>query len=389
MSEKPWAGRHLLLLSGPMGTGHTQASLALAKYAGERYPDLKVTHINVAELMTPGLRFFFTDFYHFLLRHMSLIWLYMYHSSNVPPAHAPLFRKVMSVWRYTFEKRLMKRIAECDPDYIICTHFLPAEIIGEAKREQKVNCFTSSVITDFSVHWVYIQPKLDLFFVANLDMSLIMHLRGIEREKIYITGCPIFPGFSKSYSDEDKKRLRAELGLPQDANLVMVMMGGENIGRVAAITKTLLDNFPGISVLAMTSKDNNLYQQIDKMKAKYPGRVFPVPFTTRVNDYMALCYLVVSKPGGITISECMAMKKPIIVMDPIPGHEEKNAAYLSTHGLAAFSERLSDLTLLDAEFGATWMQMVSNNHNIYEQHNASAKILKVVIEWEGNSQVQN
>ncbi len=205
MSEKPWAGRHLLLLSGPMGTGHTQASLALAKYAGERYPDLKVTHINVAELMTPGLRFFFTDFYHFLLRHMSLIWLYMYHSSNVPPAHAPLFRKVMSVWRYTFEKRLMKRIAECDPDYIICTHFLPAEIIGEAKREQKVNCFTSSVITDFSVHWVYIQPKLDLFFVANLDMSLIMHLRGIEREKIYITGCPIFPGFSKSYSDEDKK----------------------------------------------------------------------------------------------------------------------------------------------------------------------------------------
>ena len=62
MSEKPWDGRHLLLLSGPMGTGHIQASLALAKFAAERYPELKVSHLNVAELMTPGLRLFFTDF---------------------------------------------------------------------------------------------------------------------------------------------------------------------------------------------------------------------------------------------------------------------------------------------------------------------------------------
>jgi processive 1,2-diacylglycerol beta-glucosyltransferase len=372
-----------------MGTGHVQASLALAKYADERYPGLKVTHLNVAELMTPGLRIFFTGFYHFMLRHLSLIWLYMYHSSNVPPANTPLFRKLMLIWRRTFEERLMKRIAEYNPDYIICTHFLPAEIIGRAKSELKVDYFTSSVITDFSVHWTYIQPELDLFFVANHDMSLIMHLRGIGREKIYITGCPIFPGFSKSYSVEDKERLRGDMGLPQDANFVMVMMGGENIGRVAAVTSTLLDNFPGFSVLAMTGNDNKLYQQIETMKPKYPGRVFPIAFTTRVNDYMAISYLVVSKPGGITISECLAMKKPVIVMDPIRGHEEKNATYLATHGLAAFSESMVHLTMMDAELGATWMQMVANNHSIYDRRDAAGNILKVVIEWGGNPCAQN
>ncbi len=390
MSEKTWAGRHLLLLSGPMGTGHTQASLALAKYAAERYPEMKVTHINVVELMTPGLRIFFTDFYHFMLRHLSLIWVYMYRSSNVPPVHKPLFRKVMAIWRRTFEKRLLQRITEHNPDFIICTHFLPAEVISKAKREGRMNYHTSSVVTDFSLHWVYIQPEIDLFFVANHDMSLIMHLRGIEREKIYITGCPIFPDFSRSYSDEAKKRLRDEFGLPQKANLVMVMMGGENIGRIATISRTLLDHFPGISVLAMTGKDHKLYQRIEKMKAKYPGRVFPVTFTPRVSDYMAISYLVVSKPGGITISECLAMQKPVIIMDPIPGHEEKNAVYLATHGLAAFSESLTDLTLMDAEFGASWMQMVANYHGIYDRRDAAGKILKVVVEWEGNERpVQN
>jgi processive 1,2-diacylglycerol beta-glucosyltransferase len=100
---------------------------------------------------------------------------------------------------------------------------------------------------------------------------------------------------------------------------------------------------------------------------------------------MAICYLVVSKPGGITISECLAMKKPIIIMDPIVGHEEKNATYLSTHGLAAFSETLAALTLIDVEPGATWMQIVSNNHGIYNRPESTANILKVVIEWEGSS----
>ena len=71
-------------------------------------------------------------------------------------------------------------------------------------------------------------------------------------------------------------------------------------------------------------------------------------------------------------------------MDPIVGHEEKNATYLATHGLAAFSERLTDLTLMDAEPGATWMQIVSNNHSIYDRYDAAGNILKVVVEWEGN-----
>lgn len=380
----PWNGRRLLLLSGPMGTGHAQASAALAHHASERYPGLAVTHVNVVELMTPGLRTFFTDFYHFILRHLSFVWRYMYLSSNVPPVHTPLFRKGMVIWRRTFEKRLLKLIDEHCPDYIICTHFLPAEVIGKAKNDGIVNCLVASVVTDFSLHWVYIQPKLDLFFVANHDMALIMHLRGIEREKIYITGCPIFTRFSKVYSNEEKLLIRKELGLPLDADFVMVMMGGENIGRIAAISQTLLDNFPKISVLAMTGKDNKLYRQMEKIGNKYPGRLFPVSFTTRVNDYMAISYLVVSKPGGITVSECLAMKKPLIIMDPIVGHEEKNATYLSTHGLAAFSETLAVLKLIDVEPGATWMQIVANNHGIYNRHNATANILKVVIEWESS-----
>lgn len=382
-NNTPADRRHLIMLSGPMGTGHVQASSALESHAKEQYPDMKVTHLNIVTLMTPGLRIFFTTFYHFMLRHFSILWRYMYHSSNVPPEETPFFRKGMRLWRQTFERRLIKFLQEQNPDYIICTHFLAAEVVGKAKSSGQINCLTASVVTDFSVHWVYIQPAIDLFFVANQDMALIMHLRGIDREKIYITGCPIFPKFYKQYTVAEKKALSNELGLPPDAKFAMVMMGGENIGRVAAISKKLLKSFPSVSVISMTGKDKNLLRQMNKLARKFPGRLFPTPYTTRVNDYMALCYLVITKPGGITISECIAMKKPVIIMDPIPGHEEKNATYLATHGLAAFSETLADLSYMDAELGATWMQMVSEFQENNRKHNSAANIIKVVIEWEG------
>ncbi len=385
MADKPWAGRRLLLLSGPMGTGHVQASKALAKTAELHYPELEVTHLNVAEVMTPGLRLFFTDIYHFILRRLPWLWYYMYRSSNVPPRNIPLFRKVMFRWRRKFEARLLEWIRNHNPDYIICTHFLPAEIIGKEKVAGRMDYMTASVVTDFSLHWVYIQPKLELFFVANHDMSLLMHLRGVPREKIYITGCPIFPDFTRKYTPEEKAALRRELGLPPENNFVMVMMGGENIGRLEDISRTVLEAFPGVSVLAMTGNSRKVYQRMLDLQPKYPGRLFPVGYTTRMNDYMAISYLVISKPGGITISECLAMKMPVIVMDPILGHEVKNANYLATHGLAAFSETMADLEIMDMEPGATWMQMISSNQENYRYHNAAGKILKVVVEWEGNN----
>ena len=386
MTEHSWSGKRLLLLSGPMGTGHVQASRALERAAAERYPDLKVTHWNVAELMTPGLRCFFTNIYHAILRHAPGLWYYMYISSNVPQQRQPLFRRVMVVWRRRFEQRLAAKIAELQPDFIICTHFMPGEIIGAWKQEGKFPIPTATVVTDFSLHWAYIQPQIELFFVANHDMSLLMHLRGIDREKIYITGCPIFPGFGRKYTVEEKQQLRRELGLPEDRPFIMVMMGGENIGRLREISEAVLNYFPKVAVLAMTGKSVRVLEQMQQLKdKKYPDRLFPVGYTERVRDYMAVSYLVITKPGGITVSECVAMRLPIIVMDPIRGHEEKNANYLATHGLAAFAEELEDLKYMDIEPGATWMQMVSNYQETYHVSESSFNILKVVIEWEGNN----
>jgi len=62
-------------------------------------------------------------------------------------------------------------------------------------------------------------------------------------------------------------------------------------------------------------------------------RIQPIAYTDQIEKYMALCSFVITKPGGITTSECIAMQKPMLLVNPIAGHEEENMKYLIEHGL--------------------------------------------------------
>lgn len=369
--------KHLLILSGPMGTGHIQAANAIADYAAILYPNVKVTHWNTTVFMTPGLKFYFTVYYHFMLRYFPFVWRRMYNRSNVPPSAAPLFIKILKIWRQTFVRRLLRSVDELMPDYIICTHFQAAEVMAEAKATGRIQCPVGTVITDFSVHWNYIQPQLDLFFVANSDMRLITHLCGIPIEKICVSGCPIRPEFSQIRSPDSS--LYRALGLPPEGRYVMVMMGGESIGRVEAITMALLKNFPAISVLAMSGRDSALFGRLQRLKDREPNRLFPIAYTPEICQYLSISFAVVTKPGGITCSECIALEKPMIIMDPIPGHEEKNALYLSTHGLAAMPETLCGLSFINLSEEAPWMKLVSENQRRHRAPLAAAVILEKML----------
>ena len=73
---------------------------------------------------------------------------------------------------------------------------------------------------------------------------------------------------------------------------------------------------------------------LNKLAAKYPGRLMPMGFTDRVADLMRAADLIVTKPGGLSTSECLALGLPMILSAPIPGQEERNADYLLEEGAA-------------------------------------------------------
>jgi processive 1,2-diacylglycerol beta-glucosyltransferase len=66
-------------------------------------------------------------------------------------------------------------------------------------------------------------------------------------------------------------------------------------------------------------------------------------FSTNMHELMAVADLIITKPGGLTTSEALALGKPLFILNPIPGQEAANSDFLLERGAAAKVNRVEDL----------------------------------------------
>lgn len=319
--------KHLLILSGPMGSGHVRAAKALEEWGKQKYPELKITNINVEEYMSSFIKFIYVRLYIIFNNHFPFLWSLVYFQTDTPPGDSYM-ESFLNWVRRRSSKRIVKMILNQNADYIICTHYLPAELLNRLKKSGKITCPVSSVVTDFSLHWIYLQPHIDRFFVASNELKFRLTEYGIEKDRIHITGIPVLPEFAQEFSREQLQKMKKELGLPKHDNIILLMMGGESKDKLTNLAKILVKRFPDLAFVVLPGKNKHALEKLQELQKDYPDQVFPVGFTNEVWKYMAVSMLVISKPGGISTSECIAMKKPMIIMYPIPGQEERNADYL-------------------------------------------------------------
>ncbi|MFA7185255.1 MAG: hypothetical protein WC082_10195, partial [Victivallales bacterium] len=213
------------------------------------------------------------------------------------------------------------------------SHFLPAEILNEYKAQNDFKVPVSVIVTDFSLHWVYINTVLDNYFVNCTEVKNLLISRGVEDTRIHITGCPVFPEFTREYPRDEVITLRRKNGFDADTPIFLVMMGGNGVGKMTSLCEILLKRFPEYGVIAMSGANPKKIQALQALEKDYPGRLLPVPFTDEVAQYLAMSDIIVTKPGGISTSECIAMEKPMVIINPIPGQEERNVDYLIERGI--------------------------------------------------------
>jgi processive 1,2-diacylglycerol beta-glucosyltransferase len=155
--------------------------------------------------------------------------------------------------------------------------------------------------------------------------------KGISKEIIHVTGIPVDPVFK---TKPDRKECAEKLGLNPDVKTVLMMSGGLGVGGIDELTERLLslDLDEDIQLIALAGKNKNLLNSLEKIASKHSGRMKPMGFTKTIQDVMAVADIAVTKPGGLTTSECLAFGLPMIAVSPIPGQEERNADYLMENG---------------------------------------------------------
>jgi processive 1,2-diacylglycerol beta-glucosyltransferase len=196
------------------------------------------------------------------------------------------------------------------------------------------------VVTDYHGHSYYNVPLIDRYFVAIPEVKDDLVRVGVEEQKISVTGIPVSQKF---YSGYDAKSLKRKLGFKNDFKTVLFVSRLSKDFVIPAIEK-LLGLEDKINLVMVCGGNDGLYK---KIKETFPARKNFKLFnwTNRIDEYMKISDVVISKPGGLMISECLALGKRIILTDPIPGQEERNAEFMAKYNygkMALTAEEIID-----------------------------------------------
>lgn len=243
--------------------------------------------------------------------------------------HVPKFRRFVS--QYT-AANLRRLVDERKPDIVVCTHAFPCGVMAEYKRQFDPDLPVVGIVTDFVVHPFWIYPNIDAYSVATPEMRATLAGRGVLPERILLSGIPVDPRFAAPRLPVDE--LRAQLDLPRDRRIVLIMGGGVGIGPLDKMMRALGNLEVPLAAAVIVGNNKRLEKRVIAAAehTAYPLRVFG--FVNNVFDYMHASDVLLSKPGGLTTSEALSAQIPMILVKPLPGQEERNTRYLVTRRAA-------------------------------------------------------
>jgi processive 1,2-diacylglycerol beta-glucosyltransferase len=323
--------RKVLILSASYGEGHQQAAKAIREALWKEDPAVEVRIVDYLQMVNPILDAFARYCYIQSVRFIPSFYGFLYERTN----HIKSTSWIQNRLNQLGIQELEQYVKAFDPEIVISTFPIPAGVMSVLKERGIIDVPTATVITDHAVHSQWIHPCTDLYFVGSDDVKKQLLQRGIPDEKVYVTGIPIRNIFQKPV---DCSELYPKYQLNPDLPIVLVMGGSYGVLKdIIKICEELFEYPKPIQVIVVCGRNSKLYEQILRkaQHATNPVRVFG--FVQEVYELMAVSDFIVTKAGGLTISESLAMELPMLLYRPIPGQEEQNAKLLVRSGVAVLA----------------------------------------------------
>ncbi len=320
----------VLVLSVSAGAGHTRAAEALVAHAQSEFPRLSVQHTDMMSVVPRWFRAIYRDLYLSLSAGLPEVWGWLYRKTG-ESASASLSERLRQRLQQLGARQLFSEIENYRPDAIICTHFLPAELLAAERRAGRLDCPVWVQVTDFDLHRMWVHEGISGYFVGSEELAFRLRMQGVPDAQIEISGIPVMPGFAATHA---RTQAAAALGLDPGLATVLMMSGGAGAGLQKETIRMLLAQHRQLQLIVLAGRNDALRQSLQELVSLQPARLRVFGFTDDVHRMMACADLAITKPGGLSTSECLAMGLPMLLVNPIPGQEERNAAYLMQEGAA-------------------------------------------------------
>jgi processive 1,2-diacylglycerol beta-glucosyltransferase len=321
----------VLVLSASAGAGHIRAAQAVERALLEAGAAREVRHVDTLEYTNKLFRRLYARAYLDMVNRTPelLGWLYDYLDKPWERERRRLALDKLNT------RPFVKMLKEYQPDIIVCTHFLPAEIVSWLKAKERIASRQAIVVTDMDVHAMWLCHHYEQYFVALEETREHMRRLGVPSEKLTVSGIPIDPVFAV---EKDKREMRRKHGLSEDGWTILVSAGGFGVGPIEHLFQSLLELQHRAQAVVICGRNEELKVRLESLAANLPAgapvSIKPIGYTTEMDEYMAASDLLLGKPGGLTSSEALARGLAMVIVNPIPGQEERNSDHLLEEGVA-------------------------------------------------------
>lgn len=323
--------KRLLVLSASIGAGHVKAAEALCQSYTQNFGG-EACHLDFFRYSTPRFSHWVEQAYYLVTKHTPAVYKLLYEIEDRPNSPIKKFEPYIGLKKY----RAM--LESFRPDIILCTHFLPAAVVSYMYSKYPIP--NGVVLTDYVSHPMWVHDNNQIFFVAHEGMVDELKALGVAEEKVKVTGIPVRPMFVQR---GEGQKLRIKFHLDPNLPVILLMSGGNAIGPLAEALESLAAIDGEFQVVAVTGRNRKTFHELKEVFAQSNLRGRVLGFVDNIHEWMAAADLLISKPGGLTVSEALASGLPMLLIRPTPGQEDGNTRYLTDAGVGIYLKDLSDL----------------------------------------------
>ena len=318
---------NVLILTASTGGGHIRASNALKSYFKEKDNAINVNVVDTFKYINPLLDKTVTNGYLYLAKKTPKLYGKLYKLSNDKPMMNNYVNRMNSI----FAKKLIPLIEEFKPQIILTTHPFSTEMIAYLKDKKKINVPLICIMTDYGPHNAWIRDNVNEYIVSNDDMMKEMIKSGVGKDKIHSFGIPIENDF---YDDKKNSIYMNDVNLNHHKKVVLMMAGSFGVKNILGIYEDIIDIDYDFELIIVTGRNKKLYEKFQEKVALSEKDVKLIYFTEEIVKYMKCADMIITKPGGLTVTEALACNIPLVIFDAIPGQEEENADFLVKNNMA-------------------------------------------------------
>ncbi len=323
----------VLVVSVKAGAGHLKAAEAVEAAFKKYQPDVKIKNVDLLDYSNELIKYLYGKMYLDVVKAFPELYAYSYkHYESSKKFIKPRFL----IDKFNFSD-LFEMVEEFNPDVIVATHFISGAVLENYRRKKKKEFKMAVTLTDYEFHPVWLVSNVDLYFTATEEVKSSLLFYGIPAEKIMASGIPIHPKFSEG---KDRKRLFQKYGLNDQSPVILISAGSFGVtplGEVIGDFGTIKEEF---QIMVVCGNNAELKTELETKQKSEPRLKKVFGFVDFMDELMALSDLLITKPGGITVSESIAVGLPMILIEPIPGQEEANADYLVEQGAGVKARNL-------------------------------------------------